>query len=301
MSSMSEENEEVLEEDTEKLEVSIEDPEETERKASSKGSDDELDSYSKNVKNRIKKLTEKYRQEERDREEAVKLSQHLLQENQSLKGRVQALDSGYLNEFGNRLTSQTETVKQAYKDAYEAGDADKLAEATNAMSALQMQQQKYQTAKLHNDRQQQQQQQQQQAPQQQAPQQQQQQQAPQQQQRRADPKAEAWAEKNNWFGEDKIMTNAALTIDAQLTQEEGFDPHSEEYYSEVDKRLRNEFPHKFQPAKKSGGGSQVASAGNSASRSTTQGRRSVRLTHSEVAIARKLNVPLEEYAKYKKD
>jgi len=298
---MSEENEEVLEEDTEKLEVSIEDPEETERKASSKGSDDELDSYSKNVKNRIKKLTEKYRQEERDREEAVKLSQHLLQENQSLKGRVQALDSGYLNEFGNRLTSQTETVKQAYKDAYEAGDADKLAEATNAMSALQMQQQKYQTAKLHNDRQQQQQQQQQQAPQQQAPQQQQQQQAPQQQQRRADPKAEAWAEKNNWFGEDKIMTNAALTIDAQLTQEEGFDPHSEEYYSEVDKRLRNEFPHKFQPAKKSGGGSQVASAGNSASRSTTQGRRSVRLTHSEVAIARKLNVPLEEYAKYKKD
>ena len=300
MSSMSEENEEVLEEDTEKLEVSIEDPEETERKASSKGSDDELDSYSKNVKNRIKKLTEKYRQEERDREEAVKLSQHLLQENQSLKGRVQALDSGYLNEFGNRLTSQTETVKQAYKDAYEAGDADKLAEATNAMSALQMQQQKYQTAKLHNDRQQQQQQQQQ-APQQQAPQQQQQQQAPQQQQRRADPKAEAWAEKNNWFGEDKIMTNAALTIDAQLTQEEGFDPHSEEYYSEVDKRLRNEFPHKFQPAKKSGGGSQVASAGNSASRSTTQGRRSVRLTHSEVAIARKLNVPLEEYAKYKKD
>ena len=288
MSSMSEENEEVLEENTEKLEVSIEEPEETEKKASSKGSDDELDSYSKNVKNRIKKLTEKYRQEERDREEAVKLSQHLLQENQSLKGRVQALDSGYLNEFGNRLTSQTETVKQAYKDAYEAGDAEKLAEATNAMSALQMQQQKYQTAKLHNDRQQQQRQAPQQQQQRQAPQQQQQQAPQQQQQRRADPKAEAWAEKNNWFGEDTIMTNAALTIDAQLLQEEGFDPHSEEYYSEVDKRLRDAFPHKFQKAKKSGGGSQVASAGSSASRSTTQGRRSVKLTHSEVAIARKV-------------
>ena len=291
MSSMSEENEE----GAENLEVSIEAPEE---KVSVNGSDDELDSYSKNVKSRIKKLTEKFRNEERDREEAVRLSQHLIQENQSLKGRVQALDSGYLNEFGSRLSSQTETVKQAYKDAYEAGDSDRLVEATNAMSALQLQQQKYNTAKLHSERQQQQQQRQQQQPQQQ---QRQQQQQPQPQQKRVDPKAEAWAQKNDWFGEDTIMTNAALTIDAQLLQEEGFDPHSEEYYSEVDKRLRNAFPHKFQKAKRSGGGSQVASAGNSASRSTTQGRRSVRLTHSEVAIARKLNVPLEEYARYKKD
>tara|TARA_R110002073_G_scaffold332954_1_gene519792 strand:+ start:877 stop:1743 length:867 start_codon:yes stop_codon:yes gene_type:complete len=288
---MSEENEE----GAENLEVSIEAPEE---KVSVNGSDDELDSYSKNVKSRIKKLTEKFRNEERDREEAVRLSQHLIQENQSLKGRVQALDSGYLNEFGSRLSSQTETVKQAYKDAYEAGDSDRLVEATNAMSALQLQQQKYNTAKLHSERQQQQQQRQQQQPQQQ---QRQQQQQPQPQQKRVDPKAEAWAQKNDWFGEDDIMTNAALTIDAQLLQEEGFDPHSEEYYSEVDKRLRNAFPHKFQKAKRSGGGSQVASAGNSASRSTTQGRRSVRLTHSEVAIARKLNVPLEEYARYKKD
>tara|TARA_R110002072_G_scaffold183990_1_gene340216 strand:- start:882 stop:1748 length:867 start_codon:yes stop_codon:yes gene_type:complete len=288
---MSEENEE----GAENLEVSIEAPEE---KVSVNGSDDELDSYSKNVKSRIKKLTEKFRNEERDREEAVRLSQHLIQENQSLKGRVQALDSGYLNEFGSRLSSQTETVKQAYKDAYEAGDSDRLVEATNAMSALQLQQQKYNTAKLHSERQQQQQQRQQQQPQQQ---QRQQQQQPQPQQKRVDPKAEAWAQKNDWFGEDTIMTNAALTIDAQLLQEEGFDPHSEEYYSEVDKRLRNAFPHKFQKAKRSGGGSQVASAGNSASRSTTQGRRSVRLTHSEVAIARKLNVPLEEYARYKKD
>tara|TARA_R110000851_G_scaffold173210_1_gene319563 strand:+ start:1841 stop:2716 length:876 start_codon:yes stop_codon:yes gene_type:complete len=291
---MSEENEE-NEEGAENLEVSIEAPEE---KVSVNGSDDELDSYSKNVKSRIKKLTEKFRNEERDREEAVRLSQHLIQENQSLKGRVQALDSGYLNEFGSRLSSQTETVKQAYKDAYEAGDSDRLVEATNAMSALQLQQQKYNTAKLHSERQQQQQQRQQQQPQQQ---QRQQQQQPQPQQKRVDPKAEAWAQKNDWFGEDDIMTNAALTIDAQLLQEEGFDPHSEEYYSEVDKRLRNAFPHKFQKAKRSGGGSQVASAGNSASRSTTQGRRSVRLTHSEVAIARKLNVPLEEYARYKKD
>ena len=186
MSSMSEENEETLEEGAENLEVTIEEPEE---KVSVKESDDELDSYSKNVKNRIKKLTEKFRNEERDREEAVRLSQHLIQENQSLKGRVQALDSGYLNEFGNRLSSETETVKQAYKDAYEAGDSERLAEATNAMSALQLQQQRYNTAKLHSERQQQQpQQQRQQQPQQQQPQ-------PQPQQKRVDPKAEAWAQK----------------------------------------------------------------------------------------------------------
>ena len=87
----------------------------------------------------------------------------------------------------------------------------------------------------------------------------------------------------------------------KLVEEEGFDPASDEYYSEVDKRMRSEFPSKFQPAKKSGGGSQVASAGNSASRSTKQGRRSVKLTHSQVAIAKKLGVPLEEYAKYVKE
>jgi hypothetical protein len=97
------------------------------------------------------------------------------------------------------------------------------------------------------------------------------------------------------------MTTAAFTIHQQLVEEEGFDPQSDEYYTEVDRRIRREFPHKFQAAKKSGGGSQVASAGNSASRSTTQGRRSVKLTHSQVAIAKKLGVPLEEYAKYVKE
>ena len=98
------------------------------------------------------------------------------------------------------------------------------------------------------------------------------------------------------------MTAAAFALHSQLTDDEGFDPSSDEYYTEVDRRIRAEFPHKFQTTKKSGGGSQVASAGNSASRSTNkQGRRSVKLTHSQVAIAKKLGVPLEEYAKYVKD
>jgi hypothetical protein len=97
------------------------------------------------------------------------------------------------------------------------------------------------------------------------------------------------------------MTASAFAIHQQLVEEEGFDPQTDEYYTEVDKRIRSEFPHKFQTAKKSGGGSQVASAGNSASRSNKQGRRSVKLTHSQVAIAKKLGVPLEEYAKYVKE
>jgi len=293
MSSMSEEQE-ITKDTEEKIDVSVEE-EKVSVAPEEESNGDELETYSRNVQSRIKKLTEKYRQEERDREEAVKLSQHLMKENQSLKGRVQALDQGYLSEYGNRITSQTETVKQAVKDAYEAGDSDRLTDATQALAALQVETQKYNTAKLHAERQQQQRAQ---VQQQQQPQVQQQQQP---QQRRADPKAEAWAQKNEWFGQDKIMTNATLTIDEQLIQEEGFDPSSEEYYSEIDKRLRKEFPHKFQATKKPGGGSQVASAGNSASRNTTQGRRSVKLTHSEVAIAKSLGVPLEEYAKYKKD
>ena len=97
------------------------------------------------------------------------------------------------------------------------------------------------------------------------------------------------------------MTMAAFAINQQLIEEEGFDPTSDEYYTEIDSRIRREFPHKFDTPKKSGGGSQVASAGNSASRSTKQGRRSVKLSHSQVAIAKKLGVPLEEYAKYVKD
>tara|TARA_R110000772_G_scaffold64200_3_gene143588 strand:- start:295 stop:801 length:507 start_codon:yes stop_codon:yes gene_type:complete len=168
-----------------------------------------------------------------------------------------------------------------------------MLEAQQALSNIAVQQQQYNTAKVRAEQQSkvavQQQQQQQAAPQQQ-------QAAPQ-----PDARAVAWKDKNNWFGQDRIMTTAAYTLHQQLTEEEGFDPTTEEYYTEVDKRIRTEFPHKFQATKKTGGGSQVASAGNSASRSKTPGRRSVKLSHSQVAIAKKLGVPLEEYAKFVKD
>ena len=285
MSNTSEEQEVVVEQEQEVV---------VEQEETKESADNELESYSKGVQSRIKKLTEKYRQEERDKGEAVRLSQQLLEENNKLKGRVKALDTGYLSEYGTRLESQTDAAKRLYKEAYEAGDTDRMLEAQQALSNIAVQQQQYNTAKVRAEQQskvavQQQQQQQQAAPQQQ-------QAAPQ-----PDARAVAWKDKNNWFGQDRIMTTAAYTLHQQLTEEEGFDPTTEEYYTEVDKRIRTEFPHKFQATKKTGGGSQVASAGNSASRSKTPGRRSVKLTHSEVAIAKKLNVPLEEYAKYKKD
>jgi hypothetical protein len=260
------------------------------------GSDDELGEYSKNVQSRIKRLTEKYRKEERDREEAVRLSQSLLEENKKLKSRMQQLDTGYLSEYGTRLQTQTEAAKRAYKEAYEAGDPDRMAEAQMAMSNLAIEQQRYNSAKARADQDQRLQTQRAQAPQQQAP----AAATPQPQQAKPDPKAQGWAQKNTWFGEDRVMTTAAFAIHQGLIEDEGFDPQSDEYYTELDKRMRREFPHKFQ-SQKSGGGTQVASAGSSASRSTKQGRRTVKLTPSQVAIAKKLNVPLEEYAKYVKD
>ena len=283
-----------MSEEIEETEISFEEPESQEEpKVKQASSEEELDTYSKGVQSRIKKLTEKYRQEERDKGEAVRLSQQLLDENNKLKTRVKALDTGYLSEYGSRLESQTDGAKRIYKEAYEAGDTDKMLEAQQALSNIAIQQQQYNTAKARAE--------------QQAKmpvQQQQPVQQPVQQQRQAAPvpdeKAVAWKDKNEWFGKDKIMTTAAYTIHQELIEEEGFDPNSDDYYTEVNRRMRGEFPHKF-AAKKSGGGSQVASAGNSASRSTKTGRRSVKLSHSAVAIAKKLGVPLEEYAKYVKD
>ncbi len=280
----------------EKVEASTEEKVEVTEEPETKTGDEELDSYSKGVQNRIKKLTEKYRQEERDKAEALRVSQELLDENKKLKSRVQALDTGYLSEYGTRLQSQTEAAKRAYKEAYDAGDSDKMVEAQQALSNIAVETQRYNTAKLRAEQQAQ-------AAQQQPVQQQPVQQQPvqQQQQPQPDPRAIKWKNENTWFGEDKIMTVAAYALHEQLTGEEGFDPNTEEYYSEVDSRMRKEFPHKFQTAKKSGGGSQVASANSSASRNTKQGRRSVKLTPSQVAIAKKLRVPLEEYAKYVKE
>jgi hypothetical protein len=257
------------------------------------GSDeDELSAYSTKVQTRISRITEKYRKEQRDREEATRIAQKLLEENQQLKSRVQALDTGYLTEYGARLEHQEHLVKGAYRVAYESGDSDAMLAAQEDLAKIVLEKQRYATAKQRSEAAA--------APQRTEREVPVQTQQPQPQAPRPDPKAQGWAEKNKWFGEDRVMTTAALSIHQTLIEDEGFDPNTEEYYTEIDRRLRSEFPQKF-AARKPGGGSQVAPAGNSASRSTTQERRTVRLTPSQVAIAKRLNVPLEEYAKYVKD
>ena len=216
----------------------------------------------------------------------------MIDENSKLKTRMQALDTGYLSEFGNRLQSQTEPIKRIYKEAYESGDTDKMVEAQQALTNITNEQSRYNTAKSRAEEQ---------AKVQVQPQEQVQPVQQQQQQRpKADPQAEKWASKNTWFGEDKVMTAAAFAIHSQLTNDEGFDSESTEYYTEVDRRLLSEFPAKL-GVKKTGGSTQVAPAGSSASRNIKKGRRTVTLTPSQVAMAKKLNVPISEYAKYVKD
>ena len=266
--------------------VSEEDPKESE----------ELDDYSKRVQKRIKTLTDKYRTEERDREEAVRFAQTVKQENDKLKERLTSLDKGYLNEYGTRLESQLATAKQIYREAHEAGDVDKMFEAQSALSKISIEQERYRLAKQRQDQTKMQKapveggtQVQANAPVAKAP-------PP-----KADPKAESWAQKNEWFGQDEVMTYAAFGIHRKLVEEEGFDPQADEYYSEIDKRMRTEFPQRFNAGRKNGGSARVASADTSASRTTKTGRRTVKLSPSQIAIAKKLGVPLEEYAKYVKD
>lgn len=249
--------------------------------------DDELGQYSTKVKTRINKLTAKSRAAERDKEEAQRLAEQLYQENQSLQQRVRGLDSGYLSEYGTRLEAQSFAAKDAFKKAYESGDPEALASAQEQMSKIAIDQERFRIAKQRSNAQ---------------PQQAQAAEAPvqAQQQVRVDRKAQTWAEKNEWFGSDKMLTAAALALHSTLVEDEGFDPTSNEYYSEIDGRIRREFPHKFKTAQ-SATPARVASAASSASKAAVQGRRSVKLTASQVAMAKRLNVPLEEYAKYVKD
>ena len=263
--------------------------------------EDDIEDYGAKVQQRISKLTGRLRESERQAQEATTFAQQVLEENKKLKGRMEKLDTGYLSEYGARIEAQIGAARKAYKDAYESGDTDAMIQAQETLARATTEKDRYELAKKRAEE----------KPQTAAPedampqgqqvaypQTQAQQVAPQQPQ--PDPKAQSWAEQNTWFGQDEVMTYAAFGIHRKLVEEEGFDPQSDEYYNAIDQRMRAEFPHKFS-GQKSGRKSQVAPAGSSASRSTKQGRKSVKLSPSQVAIAKKLNVPLEEYAKYVKE
>ena len=248
----------------------------------------ELTNYSKNVQKRIKKLTEKYRQEERDREEAVRLAKHLREENEKLKAQMSTSQQAHLSEYGQRIENQLEITKEALRKAYDQGDSDRIVEAQQALSKVTIEQERYRLAKDRQEK----------VSVQQSEDSGQTIEQPQPQQQQAaepDPKAKDWADKNDWFGQDEVMTYAAFGIHRKLVEEEGFDPSSDDYYNEIDNRMRNEFPQKF----KTGKTSAVAPADSSSSRKPS-GRRTVKLEPSEIQMARRLNVPLEEYAKYVK-
>ena len=247
----------------------------------------ELEDYSSGVKSRINELTKRFREEERQKQSALEYAENIQRENADLKSRMDALDKNYLEQFESRVSSELETARRVLKEAHETGDIDKLVEAQEALAELTLQKTTAKSSKESSVEVQREA-----APAPQA--------APQAAPQPApDPKAEKWAQENEWFGQDEVMTYAAFGIHRRMVEDEGFDPTSDEYYAEIDNRLRNEFPNKFDSRAKSNGGRKVASAESSASRKKS-GRKTVRLTPSQVAIAKRLNVPLEEYAKYVK-
>ena len=248
----------------------------------------ELREHGKKAKDRIKKLTTRYKNEERAKQEAERKAKETALENEKLKERLKNLDQGYISEYGTRLDAQLEQAKKNYRDAHEAGDVDKMFDAQQALSKISIEQERHRIAK---NRQEEEVKQSEQQPQPQQP--QQYQEVP------IDPKAQAWADRNDWFGEDEVMTSTAMGIHQKLSKE-GFDLLSDEYYDEIDRQLKNLFPDKFNTERSSVGGARVAPADTSASRKKP-GRRTVRLNDRQVAIAKSLGVPLEEYAKHVKE
>ena len=253
---------------------------------------DDLSEYSDSVKKRISKLTSKFREEERQRNEAIKFAESVKQQNDELKQRLDKLDNTYVGEFDTRVQSQSIAAKEAYRKAVEDNDVDAMYEAQQNISRIAMEEARLNHLKTRREEQVKQNEatQQTQAQQTQAP------------RPKPDAKAEDWAKKNTWFGQDQTMTYAAFGLHKQLIEDEGFDATSDEYYTELDNRIRSEFPHKFQETPRKSNSPRVASAGTTASKSSTpKGRRTVKLTASQIAIAKRLNVPLEEYAKYVKE
>ena len=250
---------------------------------------EELKQYSEGVQRRIAKLTHKWREEQRQKDEALKYAESVIQDKKKLEDKISKLEPAYVSSTESSIESGVKAAQAKLAAAREANDLTAEAEALSAISELGYKKAKLEETKaaqaeyekikketkpeINLNRQE-------------------------ASQGSPDPKAEDWAAKNKWFGQDTAMTYTAFDLHKKLTEQEGFDPSSDEYYSEIDKRIRLEFPNKFGNNTDTGENTakpvqQVASA----KRSTNTGRKTVRLTPSQVAIAKKLGVPLEEYAK----
>jgi len=282
-----------------KEEAVIEQPEEntetgTEEsiKEETKKSDEELEDYSKGVQSRIAKLTRKMREAERREQAAIDYAKAVEEKRRVLEARFEKTDADYVKKFETSISTGLEAAQKELAAAIESGDATAQVEANKRIATLAFENAKLEQAKAGREEKQVQTpvstpQPTAQAPQMDDP-------------INPDPRAEAWASKNSWFGTDKAMTYTAFEIHKDLTEREGYDPNSDEYYTEVDKRIRVDFPHKFGNTEQKQSTAPVQTVA-SASRSVKPGRKTVRLTSSQVAIAKKLGVPLEEYAKQLKN
>lgn len=278
-----EETEEEAKPEPEKASEAKAEPESDERPEPKK-SDDDLSGISESVKKRIDKLTFKMREAERREQAALEYAKSLQAESQAFKNKAAQLDVSLVNEYDNRIKTQQQLITDKLKAAVESGDVDSQIEAQKQLAQLAMEEERVRVVKGRMTAPQ---------PQQAAP---QQQPAPQQRQApRPDPKAEAWAEKNEWFGQDQAMTATAFVIHSQLVEEEGYDPTSSDYYSELDKRIRSEFPHKFQKAAAPAAPASVASA-RPTGRSENNPKQ-IKLSRSQIEIARKLGVSVKDYAR----
>ena len=266
---------------------------ERETKLEEKKDDSELEDYSKGVQARIAKLTRKMREAERREQAAVEYARAVEDKRQQLEKRFEKTDSDYIKKFETTISSGLEAAQKELAAAIESGNAEAQVAANKRIAQLAFENAKLEAAKEGR-----------QTTQEEKPVQLSQANNVNIPQRddpiNPDPRAEAWASKNSWFGSDRAMTYTAFEIHKDLTEKEGYDPSSDEYYAEVDKRIRVDFPHKFGNTESKQTAAPVQTVA-SANRSVKPGRKTVRLTSSQVAIAKKLGVPLEEYAKQLKN
>ena len=268
----------------EEAEAPSEEPVETKQEEPKK-EDEQLEDYSKGVQSRIAKLTRKMREAERQRDAATEYARSVEEKRRALETRFEKTDADYIKKFETSISTGLEAAQKELAAAISAGDAEAQVAANKRIATL-----AFENAKLEQTKS---------AREEQvskpadvrAP-----VQPRTQMQEPSDPKAETWAAKNSWFGQDRAMTYTAFEIHKDLVDKEGFDPNSDEYYAEVDKRIRVDFPHKFAKTDVRQTTEPVQTVA-SAKRSVRPGRKTVKLTSSQVAIAKKLGVPLEEYAK----
>jgi len=275
-----------------KVETSTEEKSEESSKEEEDSKDDGLDKYSKNVQRRIKKLLDRVEKTEQREQEALRFAESAKKKYEEYENKIKSLDENYISEYESRVKSQIEQTKKAYQDALMNSDVNAQVEAQRALTRLAIEEERALASKQQREALQKQQEglmaEQQTQPQQPAP-------------RQPDPRAEQWASENKWFGQDEAMTFTALAHHKKLLKE-GYDPKSDEYYEEINSYMKNQFPHKFEQKQeeevketKERAPQVVASASRS---KTTSGSKKVKLTPSQVAIAKKLGLTLEQYAKY---